>query len=302
MRLNRAYFPWPVWVRSGYLEETDEFLRLSILRGRRFFSNSPGNIHDQSEKLRLGWLGLFGKWREKVDRNWKKRRRVVLAGNLAHGLEEAQLQRNRLLTHHCGGLHHFFRSLKFALGVDDLCAAFALGFSLLRHGALHGVGQRHVFHLDRRDFDAPRFGLSVDDLLQFLVDRLALRKQVVQGGLTEHATQCGLGDERGGLEKVFHFHDRRLGIDHAEINNRVDRYRHIITGHDLLSLDVDCHDAQIHSHHSIDDGDEENQPRTFRTEQFPKTENHSSLVFAQDTDRLRQDNDGKNNERYRPTN
>src|SRR5947209_20630875 len=116
MRSNRPHFSSPVRVRRGHLEETDEFLRLSILRGRRFFSNSPGNIHDQSETLRLGWLGLFGKWREKVDRNWKKRRRVVLAGNLAHGLEEAQLQRNRLLAHHGGCPHHFFRSLQFALG------------------------------------------------------------------------------------------------------------------------------------------------------------------------------------------
>ncbi|KAF5409552.1 MAG: hypothetical protein Udaeo2_01290 [Candidatus Udaeobacter sp.] len=74
-----------------------------------------------------------------------------------------------------------FRSLKFALGVDDLCAAFALGFRLLGHRALHGVGQRNILDLNRRDFDAPRFGLPVDDLLQFLVDRLALRKQVIQG-------------------------------------------------------------------------------------------------------------------------
>src|SRR5205809_7588896 len=302
MRLNRAYFPWPVWVRSGYLEETCDFMRLSILRGRPFFSNSPGNIHDQSEKLRLGWLGLFGKWREKVDRNWKKRRRVVLAGNLAHGLEEAQLQRNRLLAHHGGCLHHFFCRLKFALGVDDLRAAFTLGFGLLGHRALHRVGQRHVLHLDRRDFDAPWFGLPVDDLLQLLVNRLALRKQVVQGGLAEHAAQRGLGDERGGFEKVFHFHDRSLRIDHAEINNRIDRHRHVVTRHHLLPLDVDGHDAQIHSHHAIDNRDEENQPRAFRAEQFSETKNHATLVFAQDADCLRQNNDGKNDKGYGPTN
>ena len=118
---------------------------------------------------------------EQIDRDGKKRGRVVFAGNFAHGLQETQLQRNRLLAHHRGGLHHFFRGLKFAFGVDDLGAAFALGFGLLGHRALHRVGQRHVLDLDRRDFDAPRFGLPVDDLLQLLVDRLALRKQVVQG-------------------------------------------------------------------------------------------------------------------------
>ena len=165
----------------------------------------------------------------------KKGRGVMLAGNLAHGLQEAQLQRNRLLAHHRGGLHHFFRGLKFALGVDDLCAAFALGFGLLGHRALHRVGQRHVLYLDRRDFDAPRFGLSVDDLLQLLVDRLALRKQVIERRLAEHAAQRRLRDERSGLEKILHFHDRGLRIDHAEINNRIDRHRHVVARHHFLS-------------------------------------------------------------------
>src|SRR5437762_6061798 len=257
MRLNRAHFPWPVWVRSGYLEETDEFLRLAVFRGRRYCSKSPGNIHDQSETLRLGWLGLFGKWREKVDRNWKKRRRVVLAGNLAHGLEEAQLQRNRLLAHHGGCLHHFFRSLKFALGVDNFGATFALGFGLFGHRALHGVGQDHILYLDGSDFDAPRFSLLIDDVLERLIDRFSLRKQIVQGCLAEDATQRGLSDERSSLEKVFHFHDSGWRIDHAAIKNRIDRYRHVVAGHNLLSLDADGHDSQIHSYHPIDDRNEE---------------------------------------------
>ncbi len=93
--------------------------------------------------LRRGWFrwaALVHEWREEIDRHWKKRGRVVFAGNLAHRLEEAQLERNRFLAHHRGGLHHFFRRLKFALGVDDLGAALALGFGLLGHGALHRVG------------------------------------------------------------------------------------------------------------------------------------------------------------------
>jgi len=89
----------------------------------------------------------------------------MFAGNFAHRLQEAQLQRNRLLAHHRRSLHHFFRSLKFALGVDDLRATFALGFGLLDHRPLHRVGQRNILDLNGRDFDAPRFGLPVDDLL-----------------------------------------------------------------------------------------------------------------------------------------
>src|SRR5260370_10795307 len=203
--------------------------------------------------LRRGWFrwaALVHEWREESDRDWKKRGRVVFAGNLAHGLEEAQLERNRLLAHHRGGLHHFFRGLKFAFGVDDLGTALALGFGLLGHGALHRVGQCHVLYLYRRDFHTPRFGLPVDYLLQLQVDRLALRKQVVQGGLTKHAAQRRLRHQRSSFKKVLHFHDGSLRVDDAEINNRIDCDRHVVSRHHLLFLDTDGDDAQIHSHHS----------------------------------------------------
>src|SRR5580704_5173556 len=224
----------------------------------------------------------------------------MFAGNLSHGLEEAQLQRNRLLAHHRGGLHHFFRSLKFALGVDDLCAPFALGFGLLGHRTLHGVGQRDILDLNRRDFDAPRFGLPVDDLLQFLVDRLALRKQVIQRGLTEHAAQRRLRHQRSGFEKVLYFHDRGLWIDDPEIHNRIDRHGHVVTRHHLLLLNTDGDDAQIHSHHAIDDRDEENQSRAFGAKQFSEPEDDAAFVFSQDPDRLRQDDNDKNDDGHSP--
>src|SRR6266545_537763 len=62
---------------------------------------------DMTAWLRLGRFALL-KWREQIDRNGKKRRGVMLAGNFAHRLQETQLQRNRLLAHHRRGLHHFF--------------------------------------------------------------------------------------------------------------------------------------------------------------------------------------------------
>src|SRR5207245_4805581 len=138
----------------------------------------------------------------------------------------------------------------------------------------------------------PRFGLPIDDLLQFLVDRLALRKQVIQGGLTEHAAQGRLRHKRSGFEKVLYFHDRGLWIDDPEIHNRIDRHRHVVTRHYLLLLDTDGDDAQIHSHHAIDDRDEENQSGSFCAEQFSQTKNHAALVFAQDANRLLQNDYG----------
>src|SRR5439155_17960936 len=174
---------------------------------------------------------------------------------------------------------------KFALSVDDLRAAFALSLTLLGHRAFHGVGQRHVLYLARSDFDAPRFGLPVDDLLQLLVDRLALREQVIQGGLAEYTAQRRLRHQRSGFEKVLHFHDGGLRIDHAKINNRIDRHRHVVTRHYLLPFDADGDDAQIHSDHAIDNRDEKNQTRPFRAEQFSEAKNHAAFILAQDADR-----------------
>ena len=225
----------------------------------------------------------------------------MFAGDFAHRLQETQLQRDRLLAHHRGGLHHFFRGLKFAFGVDDLGPALSLGFGLLRHRALHRVGQRHVLHLDRRDFDAPWFGLPVDDLLQLRLIDSRCESRSSKGRLAEDAAQRRLRHQRGGFEKVLHFHHRRLRIDHAEINNRIDRHRHVVSRHHLLLLDADGDDSQIHSHHAIDDRDKENYARTFRGEQFSEAKNHASLVFAQDPDRLRQDDDGKNDDGHGPT-
>src|SRR5262249_60350115 len=87
----------------------------------RIFSRSSATANVR--RLLLGRLALVYERREKVDWHWKKRGRVMFARNLAHRLQKAQLQRDRFLAHHGGGLHHFFRPLKFALGVDDLGAA-----------------------------------------------------------------------------------------------------------------------------------------------------------------------------------
>ncbi len=49
---------------------------------------------------------------EEIDRKREKRRGVMLAGNFAHRLQEAQLQRNRLLAHHRRRPAPFFPQLE----------------------------------------------------------------------------------------------------------------------------------------------------------------------------------------------
>ena len=49
----------------------------------------------------------------------------MLAGNLPHGLEKAQLKGDGFLADQRRSLHHFLGSLKLAFGVHDLGAPFA---------------------------------------------------------------------------------------------------------------------------------------------------------------------------------
>jgi hypothetical protein len=92
-----------------------------------------------------------------------------------------------------------------------------------------------------------------------------------------------------------------LRIDHAEINNRIDRHRHVVTRHHLLPLDVDGHDAQIHSNHAVDDRDQKDQSWSFRAQQLSESKNDAAFVFSQDPNRLRKNNYGENDDGHGPT-
>ena len=61
-----------------------------------------------------------------------------------------------------------------------LGAADALGFRLLGDRPDHDLVQVDVLELDVRDLDAPGVRLLVDDLLEMLVEALALPEQVVE--------------------------------------------------------------------------------------------------------------------------
>ena len=81
-------------------------------------------------------------------------------------------------------------------------------------------------------------------------------KQFVQLGLPKHAAQGGLRNKRSRFQVVFHPNHGRLWIDHAEVDDCVDGYRHVIARHDFLASDVDGYYAKIHFHHPVDDGNE----------------------------------------------
>src|SRR4029434_7548067 len=85
-------------------------------------------------------------------------------------LQVTQLQRDRLLRYHSRRLHQLFGGLALTLRVDDLRSSVARGVSLSSHGALHDIRQHHVLDFNGCDFYAPRFCLTVNNLLETLID------------------------------------------------------------------------------------------------------------------------------------
>src|SRR5204863_981615 len=120
---------------------------------------------------------------DEIDRQREHDRRILLPADLQQRLEVAQLDRDRVLADDVGGLRELGRGLELALGVDDLGAPLALGLGLAGDRALHVLRDLNVLDLDRGDLDPPGLRLVVDDLLEVLVELLALAQERVQIGL-----------------------------------------------------------------------------------------------------------------------
>ena len=85
--------------------------------------------------------------------------------------------------------------------------------SARRHRVLHRGRDLDVLDLDRRDLDPPRVGVLVDDVLERLVELLALAERHVEVRLAEHGAQRRLGDLRGGDQVALDVDDRACRVD-----------------------------------------------------------------------------------------
>ena len=254
------------------------------MRSKRLAGTTGG------EPLPAGQFGLLGRsvvgLQQRLDQVEREHdRRVLVDADLAQRLQVAQLQRGRVLGDHVGGLAQARRGLELALGVDDLRAPLALGLGLARHRVLHRRRDADVLDLDGGDLDAPRLGLLVDDLLQLLVELLALGQQRVQVGLAERGTQRGLRDLRRGLQEALDLDDGGVGIDDAEVDDGVDAGGDVVARDDVLRRHVERHRAQRDAHHAVDRGDEQDEPRALGVDHPAEPEDHRALVLAQHADR-----------------
>ena len=187
------------------------------------------------------------------------------------------------------GLRELRGRLELAGGVDDLRALLAFGFGLPRHRALHVRRQIDVLHFDGRHLDAPRIRALIQDLLQVLVEPFALRQQVVELDLAEHAPQRGLGQLRRRVDVVLDFHDRPARIHDAEIEHRVHLDRDVVSRDDVLRRDIEHHRPQADPHDAIDRCEHEDDAGPFGLgQELAEPENDAALVFGQDLDRADQ--------------
>ena len=190
---------------------------------------------------------------DQVDGHRQDDGRVLVGPDLEQRLQVAQLQRRGVAAHDLGGVEQALGGLELALGVDDLGAALALGLGLAGHGALHALRDADVLDLDRGHLHAPRLGLLVDDLLQALVELLALGQQRVEVGPAEHRAQRGLGDLRRGVPDPLDLDHRLDRVDHAEVGDRVDLGRHVVARDHVLGRDLEGDRAQVDADHAVDD-------------------------------------------------
>src|SRR3979409_605349 len=91
-------------------------------------------------------------------------------------------------------LAELHRGLVFPFSSDDLRAALALGLGFLCHCALHIVGKGDVLDFDRRDLGAPGLRMTVDDVLDLLVDARGIRKKLVEAESSDDVAHGRLAD------------------------------------------------------------------------------------------------------------
>ena len=83
--------------------------------------------------------------------------------------------------------------------------------------------------------------MGIQDLLQLCVDLFPVREQFIQLSLTADTAQGGLGQLGHGVMIALYLDDRLDGLDHTEIDHRIDLYRDIVPGDHILGIHIHCH-------------------------------------------------------------
>src|SRR5512133_199293 len=139
--------------------------------------------------------------------------------------------------------------------------------------------------------------MTVENLLQFLVDLLTVGEQFIQIHLAEYAPQGGLGQLAGGIQVILHLDDRLLRFHDPEIDHRRDLDRNVVMGDHILGRHLEGHGLQCHPDQAINSGDDQKQPRSPHTDQPSQTQQYAPLVLRQDPHRTAEEHDDQRQEK-----
>jgi hypothetical protein len=138
---------------------------------------------------------------------------------------------------------------------------------------------------DAAHLDTPRLRHVVDDLLDLGVEVVPLGEDFVQVRFRQDRAQGRLTYLRGREHIVLHFHHRFDGLDHLEVDDRVNLHRDVVLGDDVLGRNIEGHDLEVGLYHSVHDRDEQEQSRTLGADHTPEPEDHAPLVLSDDPHR-----------------
>src|SRR5438270_698069 len=222
-----------------------------------------------------------------IDGQGKHNRCVLLDTYLRERLQISQLNGRWLRLQHFGGVGQLRGSFKFAVGVNDFRAALALGFRLPGDGALHLFGNVDLLDFYFGDFDAPGFGVLVQDYLELGVHFFALGEDFVQFKLADDAAQRGLRELRGGVLIVLHLRERRVGVDDAEITHGVHFDGDVVAGDDILRRNVERFKPKADAVQRFDRPHHQPYARSlgFR-QQSAQPQHHAALPLFNDVNRI----------------
>src|SRR5829696_3882329 len=234
---------------------------------------------------------------EEVQRDGQDDGRVLLRGDLSHGLEEPQLQG-------CGALEpvrclpEALGGLVLALGGYDLGPTFALALGLARHGPLHLRRDLYILDLDHADLYPPGLGLLVYYFLELLVYGFPVGQEVVEILLAEYAPQGGLAYLAGGQNVVLYLDDALVGVHHPEVDHRGHAGGDIVAGDEVLGRDIQGYCPQAHLDHLVHHRDQDEEARSFGSPLHPtEPEDDPPLVLLNYLYGARQDKQDNRNHR-----
>ncbi len=112
-----------------------------------------------------------------------------------------------------------------------------------------------------------------------------MRQKFVEINFAKHRAQSGLGKLLRLPVVVLDARHRLIGAQHFPVHHRIHFQGDVVAGDDVLRRDFQRLLAQVHAHHAVQRGEDQDNARAFRIfQEAAQAEDHAALVLAQDLD------------------